>query len=176
MIPQALVWSLPSSKMIATSNFAHNIAPASVSVISVVSMIVMWTMMTAAVPLTTALVTEIAAVMLPMIVSTAAADGRCCIIIPMQRMPLVQLMHVPPCIGAGLRQPSRHVADAALAVNADDRLREDVVGLLIASIAVLREQEHRLLGGLADAPINKATEPGSEEIVFRNALSIPKPN
>ena len=77
-IPQTLVWMAPGSTMIATSNFAHTIAPVPVSVNIVALLLVIWTTMTAAVPLTAALVTAFAAAMVTMSVCIAAVDVRCC--------------------------------------------------------------------------------------------------
>ena len=56
--------------------------------------------------------------------------------------------------------------------NADDRLADHVVGLLIALLAVLREQEQRLLGGGVDAPLRKDMHPALEESVWRESPPI----
>ena len=188
VLPQTPVWSPPSSTMIATSNFAHIIAPVPVSVNIVALLLVIWTTMTAAVPLTAALVTAFVATKLPMTV----VDVRCCtlflhilvvlpiilvVIHPMHRMPIILIMHDPPCIVGTLRQPSRDVVDGAFALplNAEDRLPDQVVGLLIASLAVLRETEQRLLGGNVDAPVRNDLQPALEESVLRESPSISRP-
>ena len=180
MIPPTPVWTTPNT-MLATSNFAHTIAPLSVSVSMRVSLTT-----TVAVPLTAALVTAFVATKLPMIVVMTVVDVRCCtlflhilvvlpiilvVIVPMHRMPIILIMHDPPCIVAAPRQPSRQVADGAFALplNAEDRLPDQVVGLLIASLAVLRETEQRLLGGLVDVPPIKDMQPALEENVLRES-------
>ena len=90
-IPQTLVWLPPSNAMIAISNFARIIAPVPVSVIIVALLLVIWTTMTAAFPLTAAFVAAFAAAMVTMSASIAAVDGRCC-----TRMVLPTLLGVMP--------------------------------------------------------------------------------
>ena len=94
-LPQTPVWNPPSSTMIATSNFAHIIAPVSVSVNTVALLLVIWTTMTAAVPLTAALVTAFVAAKLPMTVSTAAVDVRCCTIVVLVVLPILLVVIHP---------------------------------------------------------------------------------
>ena len=89
-------------------------------------------------------------------------------------MPIILIVHDLPCIVSAPRQPSRDVVDGAFALplNAEDRLPDQVVGLLIASLAVLRETEQRLLGGLVDLPLLKEMQPALEENVLRESLPV----
>ena len=60
---------------------------------------------------------------------------------------------------------------------ADDRLADHVVGLLIALLAVLRETEQRLLGGIVDAPLIKDMGPATVDRFWRETppISLPRP-